>query len=68
MGQLGLLFVAGGILLVCGGAFQWDWFRNDRKVKNDHALFGPELSRVTYIALGVGLMGIGVLAYLGVVQ
>ena len=68
MNPFGLILAAAGVFSVCGAAFDWDWFMESAKGRAFVALFGRSGARIFYTILGAGLVVLGVLLALGIVQ
>lgn len=65
MDPLGWILVGGGAFALCGAAFDWEWFMNDRKTRFFTAIFGRTGARIFYGLLGSGLVVYGLLILLG---
>jgi len=68
MNPFGFLIMAAGIFSICGAAFDWDFFMNNRKAKIFVATLGRNGARGVYVVLGVGLAVLGLLLATGVIQ
>jgi len=65
---MGSLFIAIGLFAICGAGFNWDWFLNHRKARFFVAVFKRTGARIFYLLLGGGLVTLGALLALGVIQ
>lgn len=65
---MGWVFAACGAFAICGAAFDWEWFMSHRKARFFVRLFGRTGTRVFYGLLGTGLVVLGVLMAMGVIQ
>jgi hypothetical protein len=68
MNPIGLILVAAGIFSICGAAFDWDWFINSRKAQIFVAMFGRNGARVFYVILGLAIIVMGALIWLGILK
>jgi small neutral amino acid transporter SnatA (MarC family) len=68
MNPLGLILVAGGLLSICGAAFDWDFFINSRKARFFVSTFGRTGARIFYAILGLVIMVLGVLISMGILK
>lgn len=68
MNPLGLLLVAVGLFAICGAALNLEWFMNHRKARFVRNVFGGFGARIFYGLLGTGLVTLGVLVAIGVIQ
>lgn len=62
------IIVACGAFAICGAAFNWDWFMNNRKAKIFIRIFGRTGTRYFYGLLGTGLIVFGILIQMGIIQ
>jgi len=68
MSPLGFLIVAAGLFAAAGGIYDWEWFMNHRKARLLCSILTRTGARIFYILLGVGLVVIGTLITIGVIQ
>ncbi|MEM8780999.1 MAG: immunity 17 family protein [Cyanobacteria bacterium P01_G01_bin.49] len=66
--MMGLLVIAGGIFALCGAILNWDWYMNHRKARFFVKIFGRTGARIFYGILGVGLIILGGLIALGILE
>ena len=59
------VFVLIGILALCGGIFNWDWYMNHRKARFMVNLFTRNGARFFYALVGTALIVYGVLLLMG---
>jgi hypothetical protein len=59
MNPFGLLIVAGGLFLICGAAFDWEFFINCVKTGLFVVLLGRTGARIVYAVLGTALLLVG---------
>jgi hypothetical protein len=57
-----------GAFAICGALCDWEWFMNHRKAKAFVHMFGRNGARVLYGLVGTGLVVLGTLMVLGIVQ
>jgi hypothetical protein len=68
MNPVGLILVAAGIFSICGAAFDWEWFINNRKARFFVATFGRNGARIFYGVLGIAITVVGTLITLGILK
>jgi len=68
MNPVGLLIVAGGLFGMAGGIFDWEWFMNHRKARFMCTILTRTGARIFYVVLGLGLVVLGTLITMGVMQ
>jgi hypothetical protein len=68
MNPLGLLIVTPGLFCAAGGIFNWEWFMNHRKARFICAMLTRTGARIFYVLLGLGLVVLGTLITVGIVQ
>lgn len=59
-----LLFGAGAFTIV-GAVMDWNWFMNSRRARFFVAIFGRLGARIFYILLGLFIIGMAGIIYLG---
>lgn len=59
-----LLFGAGAFTIV-GAVMDWNWFMNSRRARFFVAIFGRMGARIFYILLGLFIIGMAGIIYLG---
>lgn len=59
-----LLFGAGAFTIV-GAVMDWNWFMNSRRARFFVAIFGRTGARIFYILLGLFIIGMAGIIYLG---
>ena len=57
MNPWGLLLVAPGLFVICGAAFNWEWFLNNRKARFVITRLGRTGARIAYGLLGGAVVG-----------
>jgi len=62
-----ILLVLAGLFAMAGGAFDWEWFMNNRKAQAFVNLLGRGSARVFYIILGLAIAIPDLLITFGVV-
>lgn len=68
MNLWGLFLVAAGLFSVTGAVLDWEWFMNSRKARFMSVLLSRNGARIFYAILGVGIIVVGVLIAIGVIQ
>jgi len=68
MNPIGLLFVAVGLFAAAGGIFDWEWFMNHHKARLRCSILTRTGARIFYVVLGLGLLVLGVLITMEVIQ
>ena len=68
MNPVGLLIVAAGLFGVAGGIFNWEWFMNHHKARFMCTILTRTGARIFYVVLGLGLVVLGILITMGIVQ
>jgi len=63
-----ILFMATGLLALCGATFNSDWFLNRRKTRAFVSLLGRTGARIFYGLLGGTLLVLGYLISTGVID
>jgi hypothetical protein len=64
---MGPLFMAGGLFCLLASAFNWEWFMAFWS-ENAAAKLGNGGLRLMYVAIGIGLLTMGVLGAMGVID
>ncbi|MCQ3931630.1 MAG: hypothetical protein DPW16_14325 [Chloroflexi bacterium] len=59
-----LLFGAGAFTIV-GAVMDWNWFMNSRRARFFVAIFGRMGARIFYVLLGLFIIGMAGIIYLG---
>jgi hypothetical protein len=57
--SFGIVFLAGGLIAIAGGLFNWDWFMDNQKAQVFVEKFGRSGARVFYCVLGLAFAGLG---------
>ncbi len=65
---MGWVIAGAGLFAICGAAFDWEWFMNNRKAQFFVRLLGRPGTRIFYGVLGAGLAVLGGLMVAGIVQ
>jgi hypothetical protein len=68
MNPMGLVLIGAGIFAMTGAAFNWDWFMNSRKARFISNILSRDGARLFYIIIGLGLLMLGVLFALGIIN
>lgn len=68
MNPIALLLVAAGAFAMAGAIFNWDFFMNARKARFLVNLLSRTGARIFYGLLGLGLLILGSLGTLGIVD
>lgn len=68
MNLWGLFLVAAGLFSVTSAVLDWEWFMNSRKARFMSALLSRNGARIFYVILGAGIIVVGVLIAIGVIQ
>ncbi len=68
MNPVGLIFVAAGAFSMLGAICNWDWFMNARKARFMVKILTRNGARILYGILGLGLVVLGVLATMGIID
>jgi len=68
MNPVGLIFVAAGAFSVAGAIFDREWFMNSRKARFMVKILTRNGTRLFYGALGLGLVLLGVLGTMGIID
>ena len=66
--MMGWILAACGAFAISGAAFDWEFFMNHRKAQFFVRMFGRKGTRIFYGLLGGGLLVLGLLMVMGVVQ
>jgi small neutral amino acid transporter SnatA (MarC family) len=64
----GLIVIAMGLFSLLGAILDWDWYMNHRKARFIVKILGRKGARIFYAILGLGLIVLGVLLALGIVD
>ena len=67
MDPIGFLFVAGGIYMICGALFDWDFFMNQRSSRRMVSMLGRGGARVFFGLLGMVIVIVGTAIAMGLV-
>jgi Immunity protein 17 len=68
MNLFGLALAAMGVFSILAAVCDWDWYMNARKARFLVKILTRTGARVFYVILGIGLVVLGVLGTLGVVD
>lgn len=68
MNPVGLIFIAAGAFSMLGAICNWDWFMNARKAKFMVNILTRDGARIFYGILGLGLVVLGVLVRMGIID
>ena len=64
-----IILILAGLFLLVGGILDQDWFMDRRRTRFATELLGSrQRARVAYIVIGLGILALGVLAALGIVN
>ena len=63
----GFLFASGGLFILAGEHYRWDWFVNYYKHKRNVKLFGETGARILNITIGVSMISLGMLMLAAIV-
>jgi hypothetical protein len=68
MNPVGLIIGAAGAFSMLGAICNWDWFMNARKARFMVKILTRNGARIFYGILGLGLVVLGVLATMGIID
>lgn len=60
-----LLLFGAGVFTIVGAVMDWNWFMNSRRARFFVAIFGRMGARIFYILLGLFIIGMAGIIYLG---
>ena len=60
-----LLMIGAGVFTIMGAIMDWNWFMNSRRARFFVGIFGRTGARIFYILLGLFIIGLAFVSYLG---
>lgn len=60
-----IVFVACGVLFLCGAIKEWDWFMKNYKTRFAIFIFGRTGARIFYVLVGIFIIICGVIIFMG---
>lgn len=65
--MIGIIVAAGGVFVLAGSAFNWEWYWDRRRTRVWVDLLGRVGARIFYGIMGVAVLVLGVLMAAGVI-